>query len=92
MDQDQEQLAAQQQTILAACNQPKFTNFTWPENFQVDEDNAPRKEVMYTIGNFWAQHSGQLSTFMNVLRADLKTSVNRMMANPDSWEISRHAA
>ena len=92
MDQDPGELTAQQQSILTACNQPKITNFTWPENFQVDDDNAPRKEIMYTIGNYWAQHARQLSTFMNTLRADLKTSVNRMMANPDSWETSRHAA
>ena len=92
MDQDPGELLAQQQSILHACNQPKITSFTWPENFQADEDNTPRREIMYTVGNYWAHNARQLSTFMNSLRADLKTSVNRMMANPNSWETSRHAA
>ena len=92
MDQAPEELAIQQQSILNACNQPKITSFVWPENYQGEDDNNPRKSIMYAVGNYWAQNARQLSTYMNSLRSDLKTSVSRMMTNKDSWDTSRHAA
>ena len=88
MDQERGKIAAQQAAILIACNQPQFTTFLWPEGFQTDEDNAAKKEIIYTVSNFWAKHSRQLSRFVNILRADLKTSVNRMITNAESSELS----
>ena len=92
MDQDRGEIAAQQAAILIACNQPQFTTFVWPADFQTEEDNAAKKEIIYTISNFWSMHSRQLSRFVNILRTDLKTSVHRMQTNAESWEISRQAA
>ena len=92
MDQDAGEIAVQQAAILTACNQPPFTTFQWPVGFQTGQDTAAKKEICYTISNFWSMHSRQLSRFVSTLRTDLKTSVNRMQTNAEAWEISRQVA
>ena len=58
MDQDQGQIDEQQAQIMEACTQPSFIQFVWPEGFRSDTDSNARKEVCYTIDNFWGLHDG----------------------------------
>ena len=92
MQQDAEQLAAQQTQILTACNQRPFTSFQWPEGFITEQDSASKKEVTHVVANHWSVHSRQLSRFVSTLRSDLKTSIYCMQASPATWESSRGIA
>ena len=86
MDQDQGQIEEQQTQILTACNQPPFIQFVWPPGFRSEEDSNAKKEICYTVNNFWGLHARQLSRQANALRTELKTSVTRMQTNLESWE------
>ena len=88
---DPADLLSQQNEILAACTQPSFVQLTWAPGYR-DNDNNLRKEICHSIENYWSLHARQLSRHLNVLRVELRTSVNRMRTSPEAWTRSQHTA
>ena len=93
MDLDPADLLSQQDEILTACTQPSFVQLAWNPGYRDEaEANNLRNEICHSIEKYWSKNTRQLSRHMNVLRVELRTSIERMKATPDAWTRSQHTA